>query len=421
MRIATSSGLAALLVASIAAACERTRAGQPASASLASQAQLEPNETAGTPDAGADSSQRVSELERELAGARAELEGARDGARDGDCAELAAEVASLRGELAAHEAQRVARELEWQRYMDTLRSLDLSVLPGGFEAQPPPEQGPPAAPATAPEVDVELARRSEAIERSLRALLAIEGVRGIDLFEAGTLHDEPGGGWIGPVVFRKLDERGRLAGSLCAERLRLEASRAARTLTVVLEDGFESRDGERLEFPLDAGDALAMSPIGVRRFVLADLDPLPWVQAAPELFSAREVDQPLDDGRWNLEYVRLTLNQLLREDAGQGYWRVKSLAGVHGSLLREVHLENFDAQGKLERRAFADRMFIEAQERGVLLQLEQGSIERGDERAPFLDGRFRLFLPRADLDAWRKAEIPGLSPPPAARERPRSD
>ena len=417
MRIATSSSLAALLVASIAAGCERTRDGQQISASLASVAQLEASGIAGTPDAGVDLSQRVSELERELADARAELEGA----RDGDCTELAAEIAVLRGELAAHETQRVARELEWQRYMDTLRSLELSVLPGGFEAQPPPEQGPPEVLAPVPEVDVELARRSDAIERSLRALLTIEGVRGIDLFEAGTLHDEPGGGWIGPVVFRKLDERGRLSGSLCAERLRLEASRAARTLTVVLEDGFESREGERVEFPLDGADSLAMSPIGVRRFVLADLDPLPWVQAVPELFGAREIDEPLDDGRWNVEYVRLALNQLLREDAGQGYWRIKSLAGIDGSVLREVHLEDFDAQGKLERRAFADRMSIEAQERGVLLQLEQGSIERGDERAPFLDGRFRLFLPRADLDAWRKAEIPGLSPPPDARERARSD
>jgi hypothetical protein len=393
-------GLAAAL-ALLALACERTSAAQPVP---------EPAEATDAP-AQADAAQRVAELEAEVARLRAQLGAA---APEANCAELESEVASLRTELGQLEERRVEREQQWQRYMDTLRSFELPAMPVDFRADVPDQQGPPVPPPVV--VEDKLAVRSAEIARSLRTLLAIEGVRGIDLFEAGRLHDDPGGGWIGPVVFRTLDERGRLAGSLCAERLRLEGSRAARSLTIVLEEGFESRSGERTQFPPDEAAKAQMQPVGVRRFVLSGIDPMQWVSAVPELFGNAQLDRPTDDGLWNSDYVRGTLNRLLRLDAAHGYWRIKTLGGVADGVLRDVHLEGFDKSGKLERRAFADRFSVVAQERGVMLLFEEGALERGDERAPFLDGRFRVFLPRADLAEWRKAGIPGLSPPPRASE-----
>jgi hypothetical protein len=385
--VSESCGIAALLVA--LSACERTRAGQETevvAASIAPAALAAPPQVQSAPA----------------------IEPAPQ-----SCDELRAENEQLRAELALAEQRRLDRELEWHRYMDTLRSFELPKLTDDFSAELPPEQGPPVPP---PEpVDDVLSKRSAEVARSLRALLAIEGVRGLDLFEAGTVHDAATGGWIGPVVFRTLDERGRLAGSLCAERLRLEGSRSAHTLTIVLEDGHESRGGERLTFPLDDASKAAMDAIGTRRFVLSRVDPLPWFEAVPELFGGATLDEPLDDGLWNLDFVRGQLNTLMREDAAHGYWRVKTLGGVVDGVLRNVHLEGFDREGRLERRAFCDRLSVVAQDRGVMLLFEEGALERGDERAPFLDGRYRVFLPRAALDRWRAAGIPGLSPVPKSR------
>jgi hypothetical protein len=136
----------------------------------------------------------------------------------------------------------------------------------------------------------------------------------------------------------------------------------------------------RVQFPPEDSAEGVMTPIGVRRFTLPDLDPMPWVEALPELFGDAQLDEPLDDGLWNAAVVRTALNQLLRADASHGYWRLKSLAGVTGGVLREVHLEGFDSAGVLERRVFADRLTIVAEERGVRLVLEGGAVARGDER-----------------------------------------
>jgi hypothetical protein len=246
------------------------------------------------------------------------------------------------------------------------------------------------------------------------------------------------GGTTGPVVLRVLDDRGHPLGTLYAEHLRLEASRAARTLTLVLEDGFERVHGEKLAFdalphsdsvapdagasvrdtasPAAAHDAVARN---ARRVVLPAVDPRQWIEALPELFKESEREPPPDDGRWEIGALRAALNDLLRVDSAGGYYRIQGIGGVRGDTLHDILLEHLDRGGRLERNLFADRMRVIPGDAGVVIVLEGGAQVRGDEKTPFLDGRFRIFLPRADLDEWRKAGVPGLSPapPPPAKRR----
>jgi hypothetical protein len=273
-------------------------------------------------------------------------------------------------------------------------------VPGGPDATTPDSSDPgtsAASPAEAPRSE-----RPAEILRALRSLLTMEEVQGLDLLEAGTPIEGPSGGATGPVVFRLVDGNGHMAGSLSAQRLRLEGSRAGKSLTLVLEDGYESHAGVRTAFDNS----------GVRRIQLPHVDPGPWLEALPELFSAQGLEEALDDGRWNVGVVRHTLNTLLREEVSAGWYRFKEIAGVKDGVLRGVHIEQCEADGTLERRLFADRLTILREAQGLQLLLEEGVQMRGDVKTPFLDGRFRIFLPRADAAAWQNAGVPGLSEAP---------
>ncbi len=356
----------------------------------------------------------VQRLEAQLAARAVASDPASDAPSAGEVDVLPAEnlrdqIAQLRAELAREQELRLEREREWLRYTSAFDALGGDALPEGAEFTPQvPEDELPKPPEPV-KLDETLLARADAVERSLRALLQVEGVRGIDLLEAGELD----GGAIGPVVFRVLDARGRLAGSLTAARLRLVGSRTARSLTIVLEDGYESRGGVRLDFEAGTTAEGEREPFGVRRIELEDVDPMPWVSAVPELFGGVELAAPKDDGLWNLTYVRASLNRLLRIDVERGYWRLKTLGGVVAGVLHDVHFEQFGPEGKLERRLFADRLRIERKERGVALVLEDGATLRGDEKTPFLDGRFRIYLPRAEQAEWNAAGLPGLSSAPS--------
>jgi hypothetical protein len=315
--------------------------------------------------------------------------------------ELAAEVARLERELAAERARRAERE---RAFLEFGRAL--SELPGGqaltlelqgespVVSEPTPKERERAAAAVAARA------RAEEIGTALSALMQLEGVRGLDLLEPGTLLPGPPGA-LGPVVFRCLDERGGLAGSLRAERLRLEGSRAAHTLTLILEDGFESRGGVRVPFEG-----------GARRITLPEVDPEPWRVECPELFE----DEPApahDDGRWAREEVRRELNRLLALDTRHGWYRLHALGGVVGDELRDVALEELQADGRLARRLFADRLRLVLEDDALVLELSDGASVRGAEKRPFRDGTLRVVLPGAAGAAWRAASLPGLAPPPA--------
>lgn len=338
---------------------------------------------------------RVNELTQALDAERAAHEADLRGA-DQDRERLDCELAEVRGKL-------VDREQEWLTTMQTVAALEPKALPKEFAA-PNSSHGPNADAASAPPLDpkIEAARAESAdLLRSLRNLIAIEDVYGLDLLEVGAIHD----GWTGPVVIRELDTNGRTTGSLYAERLRLEGSRAGRSLSIVLEDGYESRSGERHPFEnAESADGTG----GIRRIELAHVDPERWIESAPKLFGPKAALDLDDDGSFDKTATKTALNQLLEEDAASGHYRLKEFAGVAGGVLRKVHLEFFDPSGKLERRLFADRMSVEAQGESVVIVLEDGVQMRGDEKAPFLDGHFRIFLPRAVAATWKAAGVPGL-------------
>ena len=348
----------------------------------------------------------------ELERAQAALDAARDEHRR--CGELRTEVESelvaLQEELTREREARLAREQEWLAYNHLISSFDLQsvIAELGFPVQAEGLEDPLAPREEAePEPDP-VAERSAEVLRSLRTLMRLEEVRGLDLLEAGRV----GEGFTGPVVFRVLDDRGRLAGSLAAERLFLEASRAGRTVTLVLQGGHESRGGARYPFHE-----------GVRRILLPHVDPEPWIEALPELFPGAEREPIADDGLWDRAQVRSALNQLLRQDAAGGYYELRALGGVVDGVLRDVQLLDYDRDGRLQRRLFADRMSLAALQpdeplaKGVVITLEDGISMRGDQKSGFLDGRMRLFLPRARPASWRTARLPGFwspGPRPAA-------
>ncbi len=327
-----------------------------------------------------------------------------------------ARICELEASLKSATSERIAREEEWLRYTKALSQLSQAAEKPLASFQPMPEAQAAAAEAVRPKVpegpletpSKASAQRDREIFLSLRSLFTVEQVTGYDLLESGALAE----GATGPVVLRALDERGRPVGTLAAERLRLEGSRAARTLTLVLENGYERRGGEKLFFEgVSAADAKGT----IKRLELPDIDPAPWIESLPELFREEDKAPPADDGLWDLGAVRAALNLLLRQDVSGGWWRLASFGGVQGSVLRDVQLDRLDAEGRLERKLFADRMEIDAQEKGVKIELQDGAQLRGDTKTPFLEGRFRIFLPRASVDEWRRAGVPGLSPPQKAR------
>ncbi len=358
----------------------------------------------------ANATERVSALEAELARVRSVR----------SCEQHGEEILRLRAEIAAADDRRIAREREWLRFLRNLDELRIPKLAPekAFVPDLPVEELAPAVESAAEPMTVDPTRveREAAIARALRALVSVEGLTSLDLLEVGHL----GEGWIGPVLFRVLDGRGRLAGSLYAERLRLEGSRAARTLTLVFESGYEMRGGERVAFaPGNASDGTPLEG-GVRRLQVLDCDPTRWAEPLGELFGRGEPLPIVDDGRWSLVYVKGALNRLLKQDASEGYWRVKSVNGVLDGALREVHLERMNRDGALESRVFADVLRIVRQERGFLLELANGAQLRGEEKTPFLDDRFRIFLPRAVHAEWEAAVLPGLAEPDEAAAPPRS-
>jgi hypothetical protein len=314
-------------------------------------------------------------------------------------AALEAELAAERERVLALEERARARELEFLEFNRGLAELDLGELRDarfGLPEEDPQtnaaEPAEPDAPPTPEELAEEARRaRTEEIELSLRILFKHEGLHGLDLLNLGSL----GEGWVGPVLYRMLDDRGRLAGSLVAERLRLEASRAARTLTIVLEDGYEAH-----------GEVRTLFDGGARRIVLPLVDPAPWLESIPELFGPEDLDPEEDDGLWDLVELRRTLNGLLALDTTAGWYRLHSCGGVTDGELRAVHMIELDDGGRVRRRFFADVLRVDLGGSRPRLVLLDGAILRGDLREGFRDGRHEIVLPRASLAGWREANLP---------------
>ena len=316
-------------------------------------------------------------------------------------AELLQQIEALRGELRIMEERRLKREREWLSWTKAMSSL----APAGIVEVPDfeielslEELGTLATDAPAVEAprDEALLQRSDEIERSLRTLLRLEWVDGLALLEAGVLSDE---GWTGPCVFRLIDQDRRAIGSVSAERLHLEGSLAGRTLTLVLSEGYERRAGELLPF---VGTEEGERRGGERRIVLVHTDPRPWMEAMPELFRERVLDsKEMTTGRTAAELQR-SLNMLLAEDAAGGRWRLNSFEGVTEAGLTGVNFIDLDPNGGVKRHLFADLLRVERRERGVVLVMTDGIQMRGGRKTPFLEGRYRIFLPTARQEGWEE-------------------
>lgn len=333
--------------------------------------------------------------------------------------ELLTRIADLETELQEAQERAMRQQQEWIEYVRVLQGFEAVRLPEppGFLAESMKPKPDPVAEALARREALRRARSAE-VGRRLQALLIADGVRGVDFLETGLLHDRNGRSCVGPVVARLLDDRGRLIGMVRAEHLHLEVSRAARVVTVVLEDGFESRAGVRTPFPAPAGatsaengagEPGAAAPAGVRRMAFPSVDPRPWIEAVPELVDRDDVDADLDDGTWDLPGLRVRLTQLLAASApaGSSSWRIAGLGGVRQRRLMDVQFVELDAAGQVRRRVFADAAEVCVPGSGsVEILLRDGSVKRGARVAPFLDGTYRILLPFADAPTWRASEIP---------------
>jgi hypothetical protein len=337
-------------------------------------------------------------------------------------AALRARIRELESQLSNERAQRLQREQEWLRFTQGISELARAAGVPAPEFPTPlaGESAPPAAPAPDPGRE-ERQRRGRALLARLRALFFSDEVAGLDLLEAGELRE----GALGPVVLRELDPDGRPYGTLCAERLHFEGSQSARTLTLVLEQGYERRGTQRFPFaepgaPVSEASDEPAARRGTKRIELPEIDPARWIEKVPELFGPSATAASIDDRQHDLVAIRVALNLLLREDASAGWWRLSNLGGVQHDVLREVVLDGFDRDGRQERRLFADRLSILEQSKGVQLLLEQGAQVRGDQKLPFLDDHYRIFLPQAAPEVWAKAGVPVVrakSPEPAPAKR----
>ncbi len=342
--------------------------------------------------------------------------------------ELLARISALEDQLRAERARSLQRQEEWVAFTRLLQGFEIPSLPEPpeFVAEALVVPRDPAAEALE---RAEAARRwrGAQVAASLRTLLTAESVRGVDLLEVGLIHEYQGRSWTGPVIARLLDERGRMVGMMKAARLRLEVSRSSRSVTIILEDGYESRAGVRRPFEggvavPSEGETLSEARGGRQRIYLGAVDPEPWIEALPELVDPVLLARATDDGLWDLDDLRVQIVRLLHEaaQAGDPRWRLVGLGGVRGSELRDVQFAEVDAvTGRAERRVFADSARIRIRPSGgVELQFEGGSVRRGTRVAPFLAGKYRIVLPRARAEDWREASLPGLAAPPV---RPASD
>ena len=309
-------------------------------------------------------------------------------------AALSKRVANLEYELTVSEERRFAQEQEfvlWQNVISGLDPQGVLRAAGLLDKIDPEQDATEMPPAPDP-----LALQASELGVSLNNLMVAEGIHSLDLLEAGRMQ----AGRMGPVVFRMLDDRGRLVGSISAKSIHMEASVTARTVTMILIDGRETHGGFG-------------TPFDLRRIPFNFVDPWPWIEAMPGLFPDFQAGQAtpsgIDDGNWELEPLRERLNKLLRQDSINGYYKIKHIDGVLKSKLRGLHLVEYSPAGLSTRHIFADTGSISLGDRGATILLEDGASMRGDEKTAFLRGRFQIYLPKADQDQWKAKPLPGLS------------
>jgi len=190
---------------------------------------------------------------------------------------------------------------------------------------------------------------------------------------------------------------GLVAGALRAARVEFDLHRMTHTLVVRFRDGYRTRDGVRRPFAKE-GVRMEFSGINVDA----------WLEHFPELAANREkVALPGSSPAGGLAGARQALDELLSQRRTYGYYRLGSLGGMKDGRFQLVQINWFDGSGQLLKTWEADSMEILLQPPGsVELLLRKGAILEGGVRHPFYQDRFRLILPRQDLDQWRASGLP---------------
>jgi hypothetical protein len=308
-----------------------------------------------------------------------------------DAATLEALIRQLEASRVSEEASRRTiaelseRLLEREEAsLEALRNLG-RLAPAG-EGAAAPGAGPAPAEAAAEAAPVLSGLRDPWLG-ALNGLLAVSGFSRFQFDQGTRVRGEP---LLREVTLVEWDTEGRVASIYRAEEARFALHQMTGLLVVELLRGNRHHGG-------------ANTPLGEEgtRLEFAGIDPRPWAEHFPELRT------PLASEPGRVLRVREALDALLAVRRPMGYYRLAELGGLDGSTLKLVQLQRFDGAGRLVRALEADSLEVRLHPSGeVELLLLNGAIQEGGVRRPFYEDRFRVFLPRQPLEAWRSAGVP---------------
>ena len=218
-------------------------------------------------------------------------------------------------------------------------------------------------------------------------LLAVSGFDHLR-FESGTRVE--GDTTLRDVTLLEWNREGVIETVTKARSAAFELHQMAGTLVVVLLDGHRIHDGSRTILP---GEGL--------RLEFAGIDTSLWLAHFPELAASTGSDPGF------AAKVREQLDELLSTPSPGGYFRIPVMESVTGTTLRLVQVNRYDNGGRLVRTLAADSLEVRLHPGGdVELLFRDGAILEGGLERPFYEDRFRVYLPRQDLDKWRRGDIP---------------
>jgi len=243
-------------------------------------------------------------------------------------------------------------------------------------------------------------------------LLRADGFRDVRLQAGERIEGEPA---LRDVVWMEWGADGTVDALIEAARVDFRLHRMSGVLVVEFFDGWVAQGGRRTALPA-----------GGRRSELVGVEPGAWLDHFPELEMGPEPEPgsgTAEEGSGSdapsaappegpppavdAEAVRLELDALLSRKGTYRYYRMSQLGEVDGRSLRMVQVNWYRNDGTLVKTIEADSAEVFLHESGTVeLLLKNGAFLEGAQRQPFSGDRFRLHLPRQDLQAWREAGIP---------------
>jgi len=249
----------------------------------------------------------------------------------------------------------------------------------------PTEAGSPAA--SEAEITPAPLHRSDPWLGATNGLFAVAGYDHLR-FERGTRVE--GQASLTDVSMTEWNAEGVMDTLIQAEVAEFQLHQMTGDLILVLKHGSRSKGGAKAPLPEEG-----------LRLEFERMDSNLWLQHFPELASHVEVDPA------HTKSVREALDALLEIPGPAGYYRIPVLEEALDSEMRYVQVSRYATGGRLLRTLEADALEIRLHPGGdVELLFRNGAILEGGLRRPFYEDRFRIYLPRQDLNAWRESGIP---------------